>query len=71
MKIEGMKSFMFFDEELRTLTVDTTDLGDEIKGTYQLKIILTDLQGEKKSYDYLINIFRSPSTEVVEWTPEI
>jgi hypothetical protein len=33
---------MFFDEELRTLTVDTTGLGDEIRGTYQLKIILTD-----------------------------
>ena len=71
MQIEGMKSFMFFDEELRTLTVDTTGLGDEIRGTYQLKIILTDPIDVKKSYDYLINIFRSPSTVVAEWAPEI
>ena len=71
MKIEGIKSFMFFDEELRTLTVDTTDLGDEIKGSYQLKIILTDPINVKKSYDFLINIFRSPSTAEAEWVPEI
>ena len=66
-----MKSFMFFDEELRTLTVDTTGLGNDIRGTYQLKIILTDPYDVKKSYDYLINIFRSPSTVVAEWAPEI
>jgi hypothetical protein len=54
--VEGLKKFMRFHDKL---VIDTTGLGDEVKGGYKLKVILEDSNGLSNSFDFLVNIYRS------------